>query len=163
MTLRSPPSSSVFIPPAPAVSLSLLSSPPPPSSHFLFPFVFLTSPLSVSLFFSGMNHESESCVVDGPFSSAVPCCKQRQRKRERWGIDLRAYGRRTIGPLLKPLWSTNAFPAASRCQRETREEEKGVKKQLCFLSLHLSALAAGCPEGREEGERRRRMPDLGTP
>ena len=67
MTARSPPSSGVFIPPAPAVS------PPPPSEPLSLPPSPFLLPLYVSvfLFFSGVNHESESCVVDGPFSLVV--------------------------------------------------------------------------------------------
>lgn len=78
-----------------------------------------------------------------------------ETERERWGIDLRASGRRTIGPLLKPLWNTNTFPAASQCQRETKEEEKGVKNSFafyCSILLHLQ-LIVDSPEGRnDEGE-----------
>lgn len=52
-----------------------LSSPPLPRLSYL--------PVSVFLFFSGVNHESEPCVVDGPFSSVVPCCRESQRERGR--------------------------------------------------------------------------------
>lgn len=137
------PSSGVFILPAPAVL------PPPFSATFSSPSSFLL-PLSVSLFFSGVNHESRSCVVDGPFSSVVPRC--RERKGERWGIDLRASGRRTIGPSLKPLWSTNTFPAASQCRRETGEKRNKLKNSFafyCSISLHLQ-LIVDSPEGRND-------------
>lgn len=63
-----------------------------------------------------------------------------QREAERWGIDLRASGGGTIGPWLKPLWSTNTFPEASQCHSET---VKGEKNSFAFqhsIFLHLQLI-----------------------
>lgn len=135
---------------------------PLPPSHFLFPPSPFLLPLYVSvfLFFSGVNHESESCVVDGPFSLVVA---EKEGEMRYWFESLWEENNRSLTEATR---KHKHHPAASQCRPDTREEElKSSFAFCCSISLHLQ-LIVDCPEGRNDeggGRRRRRRPGLGTP
>lgn len=128
------PSSGVFILPAPAVL-------PPLLGHFLFPLVFLTSPLRLSLLQWCESWKQVLCSRWAFFLCGASLQREKGGEMRYWFESLWEENNRS---LTEATLKHKHLPCSLSVPERNRREKKQVKKQLCFLLLHLSPLAAYC-------------------